>query len=384
MVKTIVVTGGAGRIAYSLIPQLCDGSIFGESLIHLNLLDIEISAGRLNGVKMEIEDSCYERVISVTATTDPQIAFKDADVVIILGGYPRSPGMERKDLIGINAKGMKVQAEALNQYAHHDCKVLIIANPCNTNCLVMRKIATNIPPENFSCLTRLDQERLCAFIIDAINDGSHLLANVTHFNIECKCNSLIYISKRISPKDIRNVIIWGNHSNTQVPDVTNIEINVDHKLNNNVLVPQWTPISDILDMNWLVDEIIPRVQKRGAEVMNAQGASSGMSAANAIAKHLKDWFAIGAGRKRGLSDIGQGYDTEKNVFSMGMSTDNNPYNIPPGLIFSFPCTFNYTTNSNEIVPGFHINSTLQNMIDKTVEELVNERKEAEDIVGNLR
>ena len=197
---------------------------------------------------MEIEDCCYRRILSVVVTTDPKVAFESADVVVILGGFPRAPGMERKDLISMNAKGMKVQAEALNQYANRNVKVLIIANPCNTNCLVMRKIATNIPPENFSCLTRLDQERLCS-----------------------SKESGIRIPRRLTFEDIRHVIIWGNHSNTQVPDITNIEVNVEHTDEKGTVTSRWTRIDQVLDNEWLTNELIPKVQTRGAEVMKAQG-----------------------------------------------------------------------------------------------------------------
>lgn len=365
MVKTVVVTGGAGRIAYSLLHQLCDGSIFGESLINLRLLDIPMAAGRLEGVKMELADSGYDRINSIVVSTDPKVAFEGANIVIVLGGFPRSPGMERKDLIGMNAEGMKVQAEALNQYADKDCKVLVVANPCNTNCLVMMKTATNLNPNNFSCLTRLDQERLSGFILGALNAD--------------KADK-----DKLSTEDIRNVIIWGNHSNTQVPDVSNVEVNIRGDVRSNP-TGTWTLATDVptLGSDFLYNELIAKVQQRGAQVMNAQGASSGMSAANAIAKHMKDWLGIGVGRKRAVSDIGIAVKPERSVFSMAINSDNNPYGIPSGLFFSFPCAYNFSTNSIEIVPGFPINDKIKKMIDLSVEELLTERTDAEGYVGLL-
>jgi malate dehydrogenase len=363
MVKTVVVTGGAGRIAYSLIPQLCDGSIFGESLINLRLLDIPIAAGKLEGVKMEVADSCYDRVNSIVVSTDPKIAFEGANIVIILGGFPRAPGMERKDLIGINAEGMKVQAEALNKYADRDCKVLVVANPCNTNCLVMMKTATNLNPDNFSCLTRLDQERLAGFILETANAGK-------------SDNSKMYT------QDVRNAIIWGNHSNTQVPDVSNVEVCVRGDVRSNP-TGTWTKATEVMDSDFLYSDLIPKVQQRGAEVMSAQGASSGMSAANAIARHMKDWLGIGVGRKRGISDMGVTVKPEQNIFSMAIRSDGNPYGVPAGLFFSFPCTYNFSTHTVEIVPGLPINDRIKGLIDLSVEELVAERADAEGYVGPL-
>jgi len=363
MVKTVVVTGGAGRIAYALIPQLCDGSIFGESLINLRLLDIPIAAGKLEGVKMEVADSCYDRINSIVVSTDPKVAFEGANIVIILGGFPRAPGMERKDLIGLNAEGMKVQAEALNQFADRDCKVLVVANPCNTNCLVMMKTATNLNPNNFSCLTRLDQERLSGFILETVNAGKS-------------------DDKKIFTQDVKNAIIWGNHSNTQVPDVSNVEVCLRGDVRT-YPTGTWTLATEVLGNDFLYNELIPRVQKRGAEVMNAQGASSGMSAANAIARHMKDWLGIGVGRKRGISDMGVNVKPERHIFSMAIRSDGNPYGVPAGLFFSFPCTYNFATHNIEIVPDMPINDKIKALIDLSVQELVDERADAEGYVGLL-
>lgn len=287
---------------------------------------------------MEIEDCCYNSLNSVITTTDPNIAFVGADVVIILGGYPRTPGMERKDLIAVNAEGMKLQADALNKHASPDCKVVVIANPCNTNCLVAMKIASKIPPQNFSCLTRLDQERLTSFIRGKVNESSERL--------------------KITGAHIKDVIIWGNHSATQVPDVSNISVRTENN--------EWVAISSMVDREWLYDTLIPAVQKRGAEIIKYSGASSALSAANAIAKHVKDILAP---------------NEDENVFSVGISSNGNPYGIPDGLCFSFPC--HWKNGVLEIAPGFNINEQIRAMLDKTVEELIAERTDAEAIVGPL-
>lgn len=349
--KTVCVTGGAGRIAYALIPSLCDGSVFGSDQIHLNLLDVPMEGcvAKLSGVKMEIEDCCYEHVLSVQTTTDPKVAFEGANVVIILGGYPRTPGMERKELITINAEGMRVQAEALNNYASRDCKVLVIANPCNTNCLVAMTIAKNIPPQNFSCLTRLDQERLTSFVTRKVNTMEPRLA-----------------PQPLTARNVRYPAIWGNHSSTQVPDVTNLQVSLSNDDN-------WVPLSSVVDSAWVHQDLIPKVQNRGAEVMNMQKASSGLSAANAIAQHLRDWLSSDASAH-----------SPHHTFSMGIRSDGNPYGIPPGLIFSFPCRHNSAVAGGiEIVPGLQVDAAMRAMLDATVAELVQERDNAETIVGAL-
>jgi malate dehydrogenase len=289
---------------------------------------------------MEIEDCNNDRVESVLVTTDPHIAFDNADVVVNLGGYPRAPGMERKDLIAVNAEGMKKQAECLNQYANRNCKVLVVANPCNTNCLVAMKFAPNIPATNFTCLTRLDQDRFSSMVVEKLK---------TKVSVPLNCNHL------------RKSIIWGNHSSTQVPDIGNIEVTLNFE--------NWIPAKELLgDAD--AEQLIPAVQNRGLEVMKAQNASSGLSAANAIAKHLRDWLGYAA-------------TPEYNIFSMGIVSDGNTYGIPSGIVFSFPCRFYEDTQSVEIVQGFQFTELIQSMINKTVQELITERGDAEAIVGLL-
>ena len=190
----ILVTGGAGQIAYSLIPLLLTGSIFGKIKIDLILLDIEMCMEKLQGVKMEIEDSNFEYLNSLIVTSDLSTAFSNIDLAILLGGFPRLPGMERKDLLEKNFNIFKTQGEALNNYANKNVKVLVVANPVNTNCWIANKYSPNIPSENFTSYSYLDQERLA-------------------FLLKNKYNK--------SYDNIKNIIIWGNHSSTMVPDISN-------------------------------------------------------------------------------------------------------------------------------------------------------------------
>jgi malate dehydrogenase len=198
---TVVITGAAGRIAYSLIPLVLNGSVFGpRTRISLRLLDVEFAETILHGVELEVKDSCYALLDDLIATTSPEQAFAGADIAVLLGGFPRAPGMERRDLIEKNAAGMRDQATALDSYASKDCKVLVVANPANTNCLVCIKTCKTIPAENFTCLTRLDQERLRGLSCEKVNSYLEGTGWKT----------------RISPSDVREVAIFGNHSSTQV------------------------------------------------------------------------------------------------------------------------------------------------------------------------
>jgi malate dehydrogenase len=201
---TVVITGAAGRIAYSLIPLVLNGSVFGSSTrISLRLLDVEMATSMLHGVELEIKDSCYALLDDLVATTDPQAAFVGADIAVLLGGFPRAPGMERRDLTAKNAAGMRDQATALDTYASKDCKVLVVANPANTNCLVCIKTCKTIPAENFTCLTRLDQERLRGLSTERVNSYLEGTGWTT----------------KICPAEVRDVAIFGNHSSTQVDGI---------------------------------------------------------------------------------------------------------------------------------------------------------------------
>lgn len=343
MTLNVVITGAAGRISYALIPLILNGKVFGPDVrISLRLLDIEPATRILEGVRLEIQDSCFELLDELIATTIPTVAFRDANVAILLGGYPRGPGMERRDLIAKNAVGMRDQALALDQYASRDCKVLVVANPANTNCLVAINTVKNLPKENFSCLTRLDHERLRGLAAEKVNQ--HLQAWTP--------------GKRVLPSDIRDVAILGNHSVTQVPFTDNATYRLDGVQH---------PLKDILSP--CQDEITRRVQNRGAEILHSLGASSALSCAGAISRHLKDW----------LGPI----PAVPELFSMGILSDSNPYGVPPGLVFSFPCRRVAGGTGIEVVGGLHISPAVQNQLDLSVAELLSEKADVELTLGAL-
>lgn len=331
----ITVTGAAGRIAYSLLPSLCSGEVFGNHItIDLQLLDIVESYHILEGMKMEIDDSAFDLVKKVVITTNPREAFANADYAIILGGYPRKQGMERKDLIAINTKIIYHQALAINEFAKKSVKVIVIANPANTNCLIAQRAASSIPKENFSCLMRLDHQRLLGFLAK-------------------KLTSLGYEVN--SSAQIRHVAIFGNHSTTQVPHVTNGQVLINQS---------WVDIATLIDKTWLFEELPRLLQGRGGEIIRAQKASSALSAARAIVKHLQDLAGS------------PGSSAEDNPFSIGILGTSNPYNFPEDIFMSYPCTRDGNTGNLVICGDYELTEEYTAMIQKTIQELVDESKEA--------
>lgn len=343
-VLRVAITGGAGRIAYSLIPLLLDGRVFGnETLIDLRLVDIPQADMRLQGVLMEIEDCNFSCMEKITTTTDTATGFQNVEVAILLGGTPRKQGMERKELIKLNAEGMAKQAKELEKHANQEVKILVVANPANTNCLAAMQAAPTLPKGNFTCLTRLDEERLRAIIFAEIS------------------KKLDKNAANINSSDIKGVTIWGNHSSTQLPTVHAATITIDGKVNK---------ISDLCEAS-AFESIIEHVQRRGAALIGALGASSAMSAANAIMLHLRSWLADG--------------QDEDAIFSMGIISDNNPYqeslNIPSGLVVSFPCrrVKGGLPGQVEIVDGMEMPEMLHPHLASTIAEL---KLEAKDLRGS--
>lgn len=331
--KVIVITGAGGRIAYSLIPLVCEGKIFGKDQpIHLKLVEVPVAMQRLEGVRLEIEDCAYPLVSKCEAFSSVESGMLDADVVILLGGFPRKPGMERKDLIAANTEIIQEHAQGIESFAKRDVKVLVVANPANTNALTAATVAKSIPRKNFSCLTRLDEERLKNLVSKRVNETSR------------DCN--------VTASDVKNVCIFGNHSATQVPSTEAGYVNFGI---------QKTPISSLCDDAWLANELCPQVQQRGATVMNAQGASSAMSAASAITKHLADWL---------------GPEIPSNYFSMGVPSEGNPYGVPEGLFYSFPCRRLAEPGEYEIVGGMNLTTSTIEKMSITTKELSEEKQDA--------
>ncbi|KAF4128630.1 lactate/malate dehydrogenase alpha/beta C-terminal domain-containing protein [Phytophthora infestans] len=329
----IVVSGAAGQIAYSLLPLICIGHVFGPNQrVELRLLDIEPAQEALEGVKMELQDCAFNLVDAIIPTADLETAFKDADVAILVGGFPRKQGMQRKDLIEKNVAIFKAQGAAIDQFASRDVKVLVVANPANTNCLIAMENAPSIPRRNFSALTRLDHERLRSFLVEKVNETQ---------------------STKVTSKDVNKVVIWGNHSSTQVPDVTNAEV-------------KGQPLDKIVsDKDWAEKKLVKDVQERGAAIIKARKLSSAMSAAAAIGAHLRDWFN---GSKDG------------ELVSMAICSDGNKYGVPEGLIYSFPvkCAGN---GAYEVVNGLPISPRIDAMMKATAQELTEEKADAVEILS---
>jgi malate dehydrogenase len=326
----VCVTGAAGQIAYSLVGLIASGQVFGaDQPVVLNLLDIEPMMGVLNGVVMELDDTAIPLLRSVVATHDPMVAFKDIDYAFLVGAMPRKEGMERKDLLAANVKIFKVQGQALDKVAKKTVKVLVVGNPANTNAFICRYFAPSIPAENFSALTRLDHNRGVAQIAKKL---------------------------AVCPAAIYNVAIWGNHSNTQVPDLRQAKIcrkALEGK------VPAGTgdvPAKEAInDDNWVKTVFVPTVRARGAAVLAARKLSSAMSAAKASADHIHDWHM-------GTS--------EGKWVSMAVVSDGS-YGIPQGLLYSFPVTIK--DGKWTIVQGLPIDDELRAAMDASTKELVEER-----------
>lgn len=321
----IAITGGAGQIAYSLLFRIASGECFGsDQEISLHILEVKEALNALEGVKMELEDCAFPLLKDVVFGDDPRVVFKDADWALLIGAKPRGPGMERKDLLNENMKIFVEQGKALNDVASRNVKVLVVGNPCNTNCLIAKKNAPDLDEKNFFAMTRLDQNR-----------AVFQLAHRAHVDIV----------------SVKKMTIWGNHSATQVPDFVNAEIS-------------GKPVLDVIsDRNWLENEFVANVQKRGAAVIAKRGKSSAASAANAIIDCIHDLTC----------------KTPQNQwFSVALISNDNPYNIPQDLVFSFPCR-TLASGTIEIVTGLKFDQYLKERLKITTQELIEER----EMVGGL-
>lgn len=313
----VAVTGAAGQIGYALLFRLASGEVFGqETEVELSLIEIEPALAAVRGVVMELEDCAFPLLRGVTVSTDVNIGMKDVDYAVLVGSVPRKKGMERADLLEINGGIFTIQGRAINDYAKPNVKVLVVGNPCNTNCLIAMNSAPNIPREQFFAMTMLDQNR-----------GSAQLA----------------LKAGVAVKEVHNMIIWGNHSATQYPDFYHAKIGDRYA------------VDVIQDENWLSSEFIETVQKRGAAIIEARGASSAASAANGIIDSLK-CIAF---------DTAPGH-----AYSMCRVSDGS-YGVDDGLIYSFPCR---TENGKVvIVQGVEHNAFAQEKLQITLDELRQER-----------
>nr|AIT70166.1 malate dehydrogenase [Dictyopteris undulata] len=366
VVLQVVVTGGAGQIAYSLIPLIARGLVFGPATrVHLRLLDIPPAAQALEAIVMEIQDSLFPTALEgVLGTTDEVRAFEGAQVAILLGGFPRKPGMERGQLMAKNVGIMKRMGQLLERHASRDCKALVVANPAATNCLVLAANAPSLPRKNFSFLSRLDHERMVGMLLEKAN--SVLAAGTASHAVR---------SERLRPADVRGLCIWGNHSDSQVPDASSVEF----CLNGN-----WVPAQTILgDSPWLKlqdanavagagggDYLSEAVRNRGAVILAARKLSSAMSAANATAAHLGDWLCSPP--------------TGKTV-SMGVFSDGNPFGVPEGLVCSFPVQCGDLSGANRggwnFDSDFRLTEDVSRQLAVSVAELEEEREMAFSILN---
>ncbi len=311
----VAVTGAAGQISYSLLFRIAAGEMLGtDQPVILQLLEITPALEALAGTVMEIEDCAFPLVAGIVQSDDPNVAFKDADYCLLVGARPRGPGMERKDLLEANAQIFSVQGKAINDNASSSVKVLVVGNPANTNALIAYRNAPDLQPGQFTAMTRLDHNRAIAQL--ANKTGRH--------NTE-----------------VDGLIIWGNHSATQYPDINHASV-------------AGTPATELIDEAWTVDEFIPTVQQRGAAIIKARGLSSAASAANAAIEHMRDW-ALGTAGK---------------TVSMGIHSDGS-YGVEQGLIYSFPVSCDGGEYS--IVQGLDISELSQSLMDKSEAELKEER-----------
>jgi len=320
----VTVTGAAGQIGYALVFRIASGAMLGDDQpIILQLLDITPAMAALEGVRMELDDCAFPLLNRVVCSDDPNVAFADTDYALLVGARPRGPGMERKDLLAANAAIFSVQGKAMNDYASRDVKVLVVGNPANTNSLIAQRNAPDLNPRHFTAMTRLDHNRAMTQI-----------ANKTGTSIN----------------DVSQMTIWGNHSATQYPDVFNAKVNGQ-------------PAMELVEQTWLENDFIPIVQQRGAAIINARGASSAASAANAAIDHMRSWV---------LGTEGDDW------VSMGVYSDGS-YGIAEGLIYSFPCRCE--GGEWTIVQGLEIGEFSRAKMDATAAELSEERDAVAHLLG---
>lgn len=318
----VAVTGAAGQISYSLLFRIAAGEMLGKDQpVILQMLEITPALEALKGVAMELEDCAFPLVQGMVQTDDPNVAFKDADYCLLVGARPRGPGMERKDLLEANAAIFSVQGKAINDHASRDVKVIVVGNPANTNALIAYRNAPDLDPGQFTAMTRLDHNRAMAQL--ANKTGKH-------------------------STDVESMIIWGNHSATQYPDIHHCKVAGEEA-------------TSLVDQDWVESDFIPTVQQRGAAIIKARGLSSAASAANAAIEHMRDW-ALG---------------TDGSIVSMAIPSDGS-YGIAEGLVYSFPVTCE--NGQYTIVQGLEINDFSRDLMDKSATELSEERDGVADLL----
>jgi malate dehydrogenase len=310
----VTVTGAAGQIGYALLFRVASGQLLGpDQKIDLRLLEIPDAVKAAEGTALELQDCAFPLLASTEIFDDPRKAFDDVEVALLVGARPRTKGMERSDLLEANGAIFTEQGKALNEGASSEVRVLVVGNPANTNCLIAMNNAPDVPRERFTAMTRLDENRAVAQLAEKV--GAPV-------------------------EEIQDLAVWGNHSPTMFPDLFNAKVNGERAV-------------DKVEMGWYADEYIPRVGKRGAEIIDARGASSAASAANAAIDHVRDWVHGSDGLR-----------------SMAIPSDGS-YDVEEGLVSSFPVRLD--GGSYEIAQGLEIEDFARERIDRSVAELVEER-----------
>jgi malate dehydrogenase len=319
----VAITGAAGQISYSIIFRIASGDMLGKDQpVILQLLEIPPAMGALNGVVMELEDCAFPLVAGIIATDDPNVAFQGTDFAVLVGARPRGPGMERSDLLKANAAIFSVQGKALSDHASPDVKVLVVGNPANTNALITLKNAPNLNPRNITAMMRLDHNRAVSQL--AAKAGTHTTK-------------------------IEKMVVWGNHSSTQYPDISYALVDGDPAINK-------------VDDAWYKNEFIPTVQQRGAAIIKARGASSAASAANAAVNHMRDWVL----------------GTNGKWVSMGVHSAGNSYGIDEDIIFSFPIICE--NGQWKEISGLQVSEFSRERLTATQDELLQEKAAIADLL----
>ena len=312
----VTVTGAAGQIGYAILFRIASGQLLGpDTQVHLKLLEIPQAVKAAEGTAMELDDCAFPLLSGIDIYDEPRAAFDGTNIGLLVGARPRGPGMERADLLEANGGIFRPQGDAINAHAASDIRVLVVGNPANTNALIAKSSAPDVPADRFHAMTRLDHNRAIA-----------QLAQKTGTTVS----------------DITNMTIWGNHSTTQYPDLFHAKV-------------KGQPAIELVEQDWYENEFIPKVAKRGAAIIEARGASSAASAANAAIEHMHDW----------VLGTPPGDWVSMSVFSDGS------YGVPEGIISSFPCTC--SGGNFQIVQGLKIDDFSRARIDATAGELVEER-----------
>jgi malate dehydrogenase len=323
----VAVTGAAGQVAYSLLGRLASGEVFGpQQKVILQLLEIPPAMQALEGVAMELDDCCFPTLRGIELTDDPGKAFRDCNWALLVGAFPRKAGMERKDLLGMNGKIFAPQGKALAAGAARAVRILVVGNPCNTNCLIAAGNGRDIPAERWTAMTRLDHNR---------------------------AQSALARKAGVANEEVTQVTIWGNHSNTQYPDFTNARI-------------KGRPATEVItDRNWLENTFVPQCQTRGAAVIKARGSSSALSAANGALDHVKSLL----------------HATPANDWVSAAVISKGEYGVPKGLVFSYPCRSD-GKGTYAVVEGLKLDAYGQQKFQATLKELEEERDAVKELLGS--